>query len=318
MSTRQCFRTLLTDALFVTLGAGGLSLRMPLTHRLRSLLSDAIFIVLGVLCAAFGLEGLLLPNQFIDGGVTGVCLLLVATLGWPLSVLLLLVNIPFLLLARAVVGRVFAVKTAIAIILLAIAVQVLQFPPLTEDRLLVAIFGGFFIGVGIGLSMRGGSVLDGTEVLAIFLSRRLGAKVSDWVILINVLIFVAAAAILSVEQALYSLLTYIVASKALDFIIDGVEEYTGVTIISRSSAEVRRALIKQIGCGVTIYRGQGGYGYTGEKDEDHEILYAVITRLEIRKLTLLVQDIDERAFITMSSISDVHGGMIKRRPLADD
>ena len=165
--------------------------------------------------------------------------------------------------------------------------------------------------------MRGGSVLDGTEVLAIFLSRRLGAKVSDWVILINVVIFLAAATVLSVEQALYSLLTYIVASKALDFIIDGVEEYTGVTIISPLNVDIRRALIEQIGCGVTIYRGQGGYGYTGTKDQDHDILYAVITRLEIRKLTLLVQEIDERAFITMSSISDVHGGMIKRRPLTE-
>jgi uncharacterized membrane-anchored protein YitT (DUF2179 family) len=291
---------------------------MSTPQRFQSLLTDGVFICLGVGCAAFGLEGFLLPNQFIDGGVTGVCLLLVASLGWPLAVLLVLVNIPFLILARAVVGRVFAIKTAVAIGLLATVVAFVHFPILTEDRLLVAIFGGFFIGVGIGLSMRGGSVLDGTEVLAIFLSRRVGAKVSDWVIIINVAIFVAAAAVLSVEQALYSLLTYIVASKALDFIIDGVEEYTGVTIISRKNAAIRKALIEEIGCGVTIYRGQGGYGYTGVQDHDHHILYVVITRLEIRKLTLLVQDIDKRAFITMSSISDVHGGMIKRRPLADD
>jgi uncharacterized membrane-anchored protein YitT (DUF2179 family) len=291
---------------------------MSAPQSFRSLLTDALFIVLGVGCAAFGLEGFLLPNQFIDGGVTGVCLLLVATLGWPLSILLVLVNIPFLILARAVVGRVFAIKTAVAIGLLAVVVAFVHFPILTEDRLLVAIFGGFFIGVGIGLSMRGGSVLDGTEVLAIFLSRRVGAKVSDWVILINVAIFLAAATILSVEQALYSLLTYIVASKALDFIIDGVEEYTGVTIISAANRDIRQALIEEIGCGVTVYRGQGGYGYTGARDKDHEILYTVITRLEIRKLTLLVQEIDPRAFITMGSISDVHGGMIKRRPLADD
>ncbi|MCP9236645.1 YitT family protein [Lewinella sp. JB7] len=281
-------------------------------------LTDGLFICLGVLSAAFGLKGLLLPSQFIDGGVTGVCLLLANSLGWSLPVLLVVINVPFLMLARVVIGRTFAIKTAIAIGLLAIAVGAINFPFLTEDRLLVAIFGGFFIGTGIGLSMRGGGVLDGTEVLAIFLSRKVGAKVSDWVILINVVIFLAAAAILSVEQALYSLLTYIVASKALDFIIDGVEEYTGVTIISKQNIAIRTALIEQIGCGVTIYRGQGGFGYTGRKDEDHDILYVVITRLEIRKLTLLVQDIDARAFITMSSISDVHGGMIKRRPLVDD
>ena len=284
----------------------------------RPLLTDALFILLGVLTAAFGLKGLLLPSHFIDGGVTGVCLLLVEATALPLSLLLLLINLPFLFLARKVVGRVFALKTAVAIGLLALAVGVIPFPFLTEDRLLVAIFGGFFIGVGIGLSMRGGSVLDGTEVLAIFLSRRSGIKVSDWVILINIGIFLAAALVLSVEQALYSILTYLVASKALDFIIDGVEEYTGVTIISRENVAIRQALIHQLGCGVTIYRGQGGYGYTGTKDQDHDILYLVITRLEIRKATLLVQDIDPRAFITMTSINDVHGGMIKRRPLAED
>ena len=284
----------------------------------RPLLTDALFITLGVLCAALGLKGLLLPSHFIDGGVTGVCLLLVEATRLPLSVLLILVNLPFLFLARRVIGRVFAIKTAAAIGLLAITVAVVPFPLLTEDRLLVAIFGGFFIGVGIGLSMRGGGVLDGTEVLAIFLSRRSGIKVSDWVILINVIIFLVAALVLSVEQALYSILTYIVASKALDFIIDGVEEYTGITIISRENVAIREALIGQLGCGVTIYRGQGGYGYTGVKDQDHDILYIVITRLEIRKATLLIQDIDPRAFITMTSINDVHGGMIKRRPLAED
>lgn len=289
-----------------------------MTRHTTDQLTDGLFICLGVLSAAFGLKGLLLPSHFIDGGVTGVCLLLVRILGWPLPVLLIVVNLPFLLLARVVIGRNFAVKTAVAIGLLAVAVGVIDFPFLTEDRLLVSIFGGFFIGVGIGLSMRGGSVLDGTEVLAIFLSRKVGAKVSDWVIMINVVIFIVAALVLSVEQALYSLLTYIVASKALDFIIDGVEEYTGVTIISKDNIAIRKALIERLGCGVTIYRGQGGYGYTGRKEEDHDILYAVITRLEIRKLTLLVQDIDPRAFITMNSISDVHGGMIKRRPLAED
>lgn len=290
---------------------------MAISQRSRSLIADALFIVLGVICAAFGLEGLLLPNRFIDGGVTGVCLLLVEVLNLPLSILLVIVNLPFLLLARKVVGRTFAIKTAIAIGLLALAVAVIPFPLITDDRLLVSIFGGFFIGVGIGLSMRGGSVLDGTEVLAIYLSRRVGAKVSDWVILINVVIFMAAAMVLSIEQALYSLLTYIVASKALDFIIDGVEEYTGMTIISQQNSAVRKALIEKVGCGVTVYRGHGGYGYTGTKDKEHDILYVVITRLEIRKVTLIVQDIDERAFITMSSISDVHGGMIKRRPLTE-
>ncbi|NJC26264.1 YitT family protein [Neolewinella antarctica] len=286
---------------------------MPKTKRSEPLVADLFFIVIGVACAAFGLEGFLLPNNFIDGGVTGVALLLVHTFDWPLSVLLIILNVPFLYLARIVIGPQFAWKTGAAIVLLAIVVTFVHFPTLTNDKLLISIFGGLFLGTGIGLSMRGGSVLDGTEILAIFLSRRVGAKVSDWVILINIVIFIVAAFTLSMEQAMYSLITYVVASKALDFIIDGVEEYTGVTIISQQNAAVREALINEVKCGVTVYKGQGGYGARGGREHTHDVLYAVITRLEIRKLTLAVQDIDPKAFMVFSSISDVHGGMVKKR-----
>ncbi len=271
-------------------------------------------IVLGVGCAAFGLEGFLLPSNFIDGGVTGICLLVRQITGWPLSVLLLLINLPFLYLAVQVIGRQFAIKTAIAIVLLSLALYFVHFPELTEDKLLVSVFGGFFIGTGIGLSMRGGSVLDGTEVLAIFLSRSLGIKVSDWVIMINVVIFCSAALLLSVEQALYSVLTYFVASKALDFIVDGVEEYTGIFVISPQSETIRNALISEVGCGVTQLWSQGGFGKAPSLP-DQRVLYVVVTRLEIHKLLKVVRGIDENAFITMNSINDVHGGMVKRRKI---
>jgi uncharacterized membrane-anchored protein YitT (DUF2179 family) len=277
-----------------------------------SLVKDGIFMILGVAAAAFGLESFLLPNHFIDGGVTGISLLLVELTGLRLSVLLFLVNLPFLVLARIVIGRRFAIKTAVAITLLVLTIFFVHFPEVTEDKLLVSVFGGFFLGTGIGLSMRGGSVLDGTEVLAIFLSRKVGAKVSDWVILINLVIFGFAAYFLSIEQALYSLLTYIVASKALDFVIDGVEEYTGVTIISIHSGDVRKAIIEELGSGVTIYQGRGGYR-ADEVGEEIDIIYAVITRLEISKLNRIVDDIDEKAFITMSSINDTRGGMVRRK-----
>ncbi|MBC6996089.1 YitT family protein [Neolewinella lacunae] len=285
---------------------------MPTPQTLRTSLTDAFFIIVGVLCAAFSLEGFLLPNAFIDGGVTGICLLITGVTGWPLPVLLVVVNIPFLVLANSVVGPRFALKTGLAIALLAAVILFVHFPQLTQDKLLVSVFGGFFLGAGIGLSMRGGSVLDGTEVLAIFLSRRLGAKVSDWVIIINVAIFSVAAMLLSIEQSLYSLLTYIVASKALDFIVDGVEEYTGVTIISPQSEDIRIALIEEVGCGVTIINGQGGFGARGELKE-LDLLYVVVTRLEIHKLTTVVRHRDPKAFITMSSINDVYGGMVKKR-----
>ncbi|THH41698.1 YitT family protein [Neolewinella litorea] len=285
---------------------------MTLLARLR--IVDISLIVLGVFLAAFGLEGFLLPNQFIDGGVTGICLLVSQVTGLPLALLLIVINLPFLYLAGQVIGRKFAIKTAMAIFLLALVVYFVHFPQLTNDTLLVSVFGGFFLGTGIGLSMRGGSVLDGTEVLAIYLSRRIGAKVSDWVILINVIIFLTAAMLLSVEQALYSVLTYFVASKALDFIIDGVEEYTGIFIISPLNDEIRTALISQVGCGVTQLRGQGGFGLPDDAP-DRQILYVVVTRLEIYRLLKVVRGIDEHAFITMNSINDVHGGMVKRRKI---
>ncbi len=285
---------------------------MSTSHSYRAYLKDAFFITAGVALAALGLKGFLLPAHFIDGGVTGICLLLAQALGWPLAGLLVVVNIPFLFLARVVIGKMFALKTVLAIILLALAVWLIDFPYLTEDRLLVAVFGGFFLGTGIGLSMRGGSVLDGTEILAIFLSRKLGTKVSDWVILINLVIFGAATLLLSLEQALYSLLTYLVASKALDFIIDGIEEYTGVTVISAQHSAIRKMLIEELGTGVTVYKGAGGFGFH-DASAEQDILYTVITRLEIRKLTLAIQEIDPQAFITMTSINDVRGGMVRKR-----
>ncbi|TXF90815.1 YitT family protein [Neolewinella aurantiaca] len=281
-------------------------------NQITGLIKDGVFMLAGVAAAAFGLESFLLPNHFIDGGVTGISLLLVHLTGLRLSVLILLVNLPFLLLGRIVIGRRFAIKTALAITLLAITIYSVHFPEVTEDKLLVSVFGGFFLGCGIGLSMRGGSVLDGTEVLAIFLSRKVGAKVSDWVILINIVIFGFAAYLLSIEQALYSLLTYIVASKALDFVIDGVEEYTGVTIISGQSDVVRQALIEELGSGVTLYRGRGGYR-ADAAGQEIDIIYTVITRLEISKLTRIVEEIDGNAFITMSSINDTRGGMVRRK-----
>jgi uncharacterized membrane-anchored protein YitT (DUF2179 family) len=283
-----------------------------MNRKLLDLLKDGLFLITGVAAAAFGLESFLLPNHFIDGGVTGISLLLVEVTGWRLSILLVIVNLPFLILARVVIGRRFAIKTAVAIALLALALFLINFPEVTQDKLLVAVFGGFFLGSGIGLSMRGGSVLDGTEVLAIYLSRSFGVKVSDWVILINIVIFGGAAYLLSIEQALYSLLTYLVASKALDFVIDGVEEYTGVTIISRNSEDIRAALVGRMGTGVTIFRGRGGYR-TSSEGEDMDIIYTVITRLEIHKLTGIVQGVDEKAFITMASINDTRGGMVKRK-----
>ena len=276
---------------------------------------DAIFILIGVFSAAFGLEGFLLKNHFIDGGATGVSLLLSGITGWSLSIVIVLVNLPFIIMGNNHLGRIFAIKTCLAIMALALVLYFFDFPIVTNDKLLVAVFGGFFLGVGVGLSVRGGAVIDGTEVLSIYLSRKLGATIGDVVFFINVLIFSAAAYLLSVETALYSMITYLTVSKTLDFIVEGIEEYMGVTIISSHHEEIRMMIIHELGRGVTIYSGKGGYGKRGERKKELEILYTVITRLELNKINTEIEKIDPNAFVVMHTVKDTRGGMIKKRPL---
>jgi uncharacterized membrane-anchored protein YitT (DUF2179 family) len=277
-------------------------------------IKDAFLITAGIFFASFGFKGFLLTNHFIDGGATGISLLTSALTGIPLYLLIICINIPFILLAYKILGKQFAIKTALAISGLALCVATVHFPDVTKDNLLVAVFGGFFLGAGIGLSVRGGAVIDGTEVLAIFLSRKFGTTIGDIIIIINVVIFSAAAYLLSIEIALYSMITYLAASKTLDFIVEGIEEYTGVTIISSHSEEIRQMIIEKIGRGVTIYSGKRGYGKRGETSET-DIVYTVVTRLELNKLTTEIEKIDPNSFVVMNSIKDTKGGMIKKRPL---
>ena len=279
-----------------------------------SQLKDLIYIVIGIFSAAFGLKSFLLPSNFIDGGATGISLLAATIFKLPLYMLIVMVNIPFIILGLNVISKQFAIKASLAIIGLAFVLATVHFPQITNDKLLVAVFGGFFLGAGIGLSVRGGGVLDGTEVLAIFLSRKFGATIGDIITLINIIIFSAAAYLLSVETALYSMLTYLAASKTLDFIIVGVEEYTGVTIVSIHSEKIREMIIDTLGRGVTVYRGKRGFGKHGHTHET-DIVYTVITRLEINKINTEIAKIDPNAFVVMNSVKDTKGGMIKKRAL---
>lgn len=281
------------------------------------LFKDFVLITLGIFSAAFGFKGFLLTNHFIDGGATGISLLISALTNIPLYILLILVNIPFIILGYKIIGRIFAIKTALAICGLALVVATVPFPNVTNDNILVGIFGGFFLGAGIGLSMRGGAVIDGTEVLAIYLSRKFGTTLGDIIIVINLIIFSIAAFFLSIEIALYSMVTYISASKALDFVVEGIEEYMGVTIISPLSEEISQMIFDRIGRGVTIYKGKGGFGKMG-KTKEIEIVYTVITRLELSHLNAELDKIDPKAFVVMSSIRDTKGGMIKKRAFKHD
>ena len=284
------------------------------TLKYRRLAKDILLICIGIFSASFGFKGFLLTNHFIDGGATGISLLLSAISGIPLYILIIVVNIPFVLMGYKIMGKQFAIKTALAIAGLSLVLALVPFPNVTNDNLLVAVFGGFFLGAGIGFAVRGGAVIDGTEVLAIYLSKKLGTTLGDIVMGINIVIFSIAAYLLGVEIALYSMITYLAASKTLDFLVEGIEEYIGVTIVSKHHEEIRIAILEKLGRGVTMYTGKGGYGRTGERQE-HDIIYTVITRLEINKINAEIEQLDPEAFVVMHSVKDTKGGMIKKRPL---
>jgi len=279
-------------------------------------LKNTFLIVLGIFSAAMGLKGFLLSSRFIDGGVTGVSMLLSDVLGYPLAILILIINLPFIALGYRQIGKKFAIKSTLAILGLSICLAVVKFPDVTPDKLLTAVFGGFFIGAGIGLAIRGGAVLDGTEIAALLISRSSHLlKVGDVILILNIFIFLAAAFFLGVESALYSILTYIAASKTIDFLIHGIEEYTAITIISMKNEEIKEAITDRLHRGVTVYRGSGGIGSTGESDSERDILYCVVTRLEIGNIKSVIKEIDSSAFVTTHSLSEVDGGLIKKSGL---
>ncbi|MCB0530840.1 MAG: YitT family protein [Lewinellaceae bacterium] len=276
---------------------------------------DGLLMAIGIACAGFGLEGFLLPNAFIDGGVTGISLLVAKISGQPLSLLIVLINIPFILIGLRQIGPSFAIRSILAIAGLALALETIPFPVITSDKLLVATFGGFFLGAGIGMAIRGGAVLDGTEVLAIYLSRRTGLTVGDVILMFNILIFSVAAYLMSIEIALYAILTYLAASRTVDFVVEGVEEYVGVTIVSSHYEEIRLMIVNKMRRGVTVFGGLRGHGKRGELQHT-EILYIVITRLEIARLKNEIQLIDPNAFLSTVIVRDIRGGKVKKRPMA--
>ena len=275
---------------------------------MRRELQNALLIALGILAAAFGLKGFLLSSNFIDGGVTGVSLLLAKVTPWPLSVWLPLVNAPFIVIGYRQMGRAFAIRSALAIVGLSAALATIHFPDVTPDLLLTAVFGGFFIGAGIGLAVRGGAVLDGTEIAALLISKRSALlKVGDVILAFNIALFLAAMSLLGVEPALYSILTYIAAARTLDFVIYGLEAHTAITIISARNGVIRERIIGELERGVTVFKGYGGLSGV-----EQDILYCVVTRLEIGKVTAIVRAVDPDAFVVSHPLADAEGGVVKR------
>lgn len=269
---------------------------------------NILLIVLGILSAGMGIKGFLLSSHFIDGGVTGISMLLSDVFGVPLSLFISLINLPFIALGYRQIGGIFALKSTLAIVGLSICLAFVNYPDVTPDKLLTAVFGGFFIGAGIGLAIRGGAVLDGTEIAALLISKESYLlKIGDIILILNIFIFTAAAFILGVDEALYSILTYFAASKTVDFLLHGIEEYNAIIIVSEKSDEIRESIVRVLSHGVTIYNGRGG-----KTGKPMHILYCVVTRLEIGRVKNVIKEIDENAFVIIHPLADATGGIIKK------
>jgi len=277
-------------------------------------LKDTVYVLLGVLCSGFALEGFLIPNGFFDGGITGISLEIHEFYGLNIAYVIVIANIPLIIMGAFQVDKVFAFKTLAAVLALGLCLSFVPYPQITSDKLLVSIFGGVFMGIGVGLSIRGGCALDGIEVLALYTGKRISFTISEIILGINIIIFLIAAIFKGLPTALYSILTYYAASRTLNFVIEGVEEYTGVTIISGENAIIKEKLVNELNRGITVYKGERGY-LKNSFDIHHpvDIVFTVVTRLEVRRLRNMVHEIDPKAFVFTNTIKEAAGGVLKKR-----
>ena len=295
----------------------------PLLHEshdakgsMSRLFLDIMLMILGALIAGFALQGFLVPNKFLDGGITGLSLLIHEIYHINLAYLVVIFNLPLLIAGYFSISRQFAIKTFISLIMLGLCVYFIPYPVMTNDKLLISIFGGLFLGLGIGLTMRAGCALDGIEVLAVYTMKRTSFTITEIILAFNVVIFSIAAIKFSPEIALYSILTFLAASRMIDFVVEGIQAYTGVTIISAESEMIKYKLVNELGRGITVYKGERGF-LPGkfEVSAECDIIFTVVTRMEMRKLKNLVYETDPKAFVFVNTIREASGGIIKRRPV---
>jgi len=277
-------------------------------------LKNLLQIFTGAAMAVFAMKGFMIPNQFMDGGVTGISILLHEITHINISIFIVAFNLPFIYLGYKRIGKTFAIQTTLAMFLLAAGLMFSDIKPFTTDPLLIAIFGGILIGTGVGLVIRSGGVLDGAEVIAVFTKRRTGFSNSEIIMLFNTFIFAGAAFHFGLETAMYSLITYYSATRATDYIVDGIEQYTSIHIISAQHEKVKDFLVNELRKGITVYKGERGY-LPGSFDikKDCEIIVAIVTRLEINQIQDCISEIDPKAFMYCQSVKEAAGGILKEK-----
>lgn len=275
----------------------------------------AIFYTMaGVFCAVVALKGFMIPNHFLDGGVTGISIILHELFHIEVGLLILIINLPFLYIGYRKIGKNFAIQSFLAIGLLTLFMNMINIPTVTNDKILIAIFGGFLIGLGVGLVIKAGGVIDGLEVIADYTNRKLGFTTSEIIIFINSLLFLSAAFYFGIEPAMYSILTYFTAAKTSDYVVDGFEEYTALTVISGEHEKVKSILVNDFNKAISVYKGERGY-LPGSFDVkfDCDIVMTVVTRLELHRIKQAVSEADPSAFFYVQSIKEVTGGVIKQK-----
>jgi uncharacterized membrane-anchored protein YitT (DUF2179 family) len=277
----------------------------------KSLAVEIITIGFAIFLASIGLKMFLLPNGFLDGGATGIAILLSKLFGLNISLILPVVSVPFFVVGYFTINRRILIKSIIAIAVLSLVIHFENFAPITDDKLIIATFGGIFLGAGIGLAIRNGAVLDGSEMLGLWVNEKYGVSIGASILIFNIILFGITAMVLSPEIAMYSILTYIVTSKTIDFTIQGFENYAGLMIVSAKSNELQQGFLEEIGQGITVYQGINGFGKDGY-NEDREIIHLVVNRIDLRRLSRLIEEIDPKAFVIEFDVHSVQGGKIRR------
>jgi len=276
--------------------------------------NSLLLILLGTGLAVLAMKGFMIPNRFLDGGITGISILLHEIFHINISFLVIILNVLFVYLGYKRIGKTFAVQTTIAVLLLSLGLLFIDINPITHDKLLIAIFGGILMGTGVGLVIRGGGVIDGAEVIAVFTGRKTGFSNSEIILLINTIIFAVAAFQFGIETAMYSIITYFTATRAINYVVDGIEEFTAMNIISSQPEEIKSLLVNELGKGITIYKGEKGYlPGSFEVKTAADIIVTIVTRLEIKQIQDAVMKIDPKAFIYVQSIKEAAGGILKHK-----
>ena len=277
-------------------------------------LKSFLHIVVGISLAILAMKGFMIPNRFMDGGITGISILLHELFHINISFLVIVLNLLFIYLGYRRIGKTFAIQTTLAVLLLSLGLFFIDIKPITTDKLLIAIFGGILIGTGMGLVIRGGGVIDGADVMAVLTKRKTGFSNTEIVMLFNSIIFGVAAFQFGIETAMYSIITYFTATRATNYVVDGIEEFTAMNIISCKHEEIKGFLVNELGKGITVYKGERGYlpgSFTVKTD--CEIIVTIVTRLEIKQIQDTLIKIDPKAFVYVQSIKEAVGGIIKPR-----